>query len=368
MIWFIKSLSRIPGWEKGTVLVRRLQELSLTSKLFLVYSVFAVYFLLYHESHLPLFWMISLSLVGYFASTFFFWLIVFAYRRLETRVVLPAIFAEVGISRPTTALVPWMEGGLFLISVLICYITGFFDNRSGILFFAVYSLGVVFLRLIEDKLFYKIGLLGILVLAAGLISFKALQLSETWVAYVLFKPAFEEKNAEDWKFDEQERIVSNAEFGIHFKLPEDFYFHNPKNLNLEDKTGVGQIIGAISSSDTDPSRYPSIRIFYFPHRYQNEDQLVSDFKKYLDLLTKRGDIQEVNELESETLNGRYVGKFWTLYDVLRPRYAKMGMFSLAHQNRSDTFMFVIAESLIKNRRHEESIESILTSVNVDQKE
>lgn len=330
-----------------------------------MYSVFAVYFLLYHESHLPLFWMVSLATVGYIVSGIFFWGIVFTYRKLEAKVVVPAIFAEVGISRPTTALVPWIEAGIFIAAIAICYVTGFFENSSGILFFAIYSIGVIFLRLIRDKLFYKIGLLGVLVLAAGLFSFKALQLSETWAAYVLFKPAFEEKKADDWRFDSNERIVSNPDLQISFKLPEDFYFHNPKDLNLEDKTGVGQIVGAISTSDSDPNRYPSIRIFYFPNQFQNDEQLVSEFKKYMELLVSRGDIQEVNELESEVLGDRYVGKFWTFYDVLRPRYAKMGMLSLSDKKRPDTFLFIVTESLIKNRRHEEPVEALLNSVKID---
>ncbi len=306
--------------------------------------------------------MIALSLVGYISSGIFFWGMVFAYRKLEARVVVPAIFAEVGILRPTTELVPWVEASLFLISILICFVTGFFENRSGILFFVVYSVGVIFLRLIEDKLFYKIGLLGVLILAAGLFSFKALQLSETWVAYVLFKPAFEEQKVDDWKYDETTRILLNSDLRISIKLPEDFYFHNPKDLNLEDKTGVGQIVGAISTSDSDPNRYPSIRIFYFPHRFDDDAQLVGEFKKYLDLLLNRGDIQEVNELESETFEDRYVGKFWTFYDVLRPRYAKMGMLAFSENEGTDTFLFIISESLIKNRRHEESVEKILSSV------
>ncbi|TGK03072.1 hypothetical protein EHQ53_06350 [Leptospira langatensis] len=366
MIWFINLLRKIPGWEKGTAALRRLQELSLTQKLFLVYSVFAIYFLLYHEAHLPLFWMIGLALVGYIASGFLFWGIVVAFRKLETKVELPAIFAEVGIARPTTKFVPWIEASFFLIPVLICFLTGFFENRSGILFLAVYAVLVLLIRLIENKVYYKIGLLGFLILAAGLSSFKALQLTEVWVAYIQFKPTFEEKDLTNWGFDESTRSLSNPDLKLSVHLPEDFYFHNPKDLGLESKTGVGQIAGIISTSETDWSRYPSIRIFYYPQRFEDDTQLVNDFKKFLDSLLERGDIQEVNELERESFEDRYYGKFWTFYDVLRPRYAKTGIFILSKHKEPYTLVFLISESLIKGRRHEESVEKILSSVKIEE--
>ncbi|TGK21216.1 hypothetical protein EHO61_05055 [Leptospira fluminis] len=355
-------LRKIPGWEKGTLLLGKLQEFSFTKKLFIVYSIFALYFLLYHESHLPLFWMVSLALVGYLASTVLFWGIVYSYRKLEAKVVIPAIITEVGISRPTTALVPWIEAALFLISILICYSTEFFANRSGLLFFIIYCIGALSVRFLENKIYYKAGFLGVLILASGLGSFKALQFTENWVAYILFKPAFQEKDLTRWNFDETTRMVSNPDLKLSLKLPEDFYFHNPKNLTWENKTGTGQIAGIISTSDSDPNRYPYIRIFYVPQPYVEIDPLISEFKKYLDLLVSRGDIEELNELEHEDFDNRYSGKFWTFYDVLRPRYAKTGIFVLSETNEGDSLLFNVTESLIKDRRHEESVEAILTSV------
>lgn len=362
MIWLMNLLRKVPGWEKGTTLLKKLQELSFTRKLFIVYSVFALYFLFYHESHLPLFWMISLALIGYLASTLLFWGIVFSYRKLESAVEVPAIFAEVGISRPPTALVPWIEAGLFLLSVLVCYLTEFFDNRSGILFFTIYCLCVFSVRFLENKIYYKAGFLGVLVLASGLGSFKALQFTEAWVAYLHFKPSFQEQNLTRWNFDESTRILSNPDLRLSLKLPEDFYFHNPKDLTWEDKTGTGQIAGVISTSDKDPNRYPYIRIFHTPQPYLEIDPLIAEFKKYLDLLVSRGDIEELNELEHEDFNNRYSGKFWTFYDVLHPRYAKTGIFVLSETNQGDSLLFHVTESLIKNRRHEESVETILSSV------
>ncbi|TGM97555.1 hypothetical protein [Leptospira dzoumogneensis] len=366
MIWFINSFPKIPGWEKRTALSRKLQELSLTKKLFLVYSVFALYFLFYHEAHLPLFWMVGLALIGYLVSGILFWGIVFSFRKLETKIVLPAIFAEVGIERPTIKLVPWVEVGFFAFSVLACWLTGFFENRSGILFLLVYAAGVLSARLIDNKTYYKIGLLGLVILASGLISFKSLQKAEIFVAYSMFKPDFEQKDLSRWNYIEENRTLHNEDLKLSIHLPEDFYFHNPQNLNMEEKTGIGQIAGIISSSDSDPNRYPAIKIFFVPFRFDDESELLSEFKKFLDLQVQRGDIQELNELEREVFEDRYYGTFWTFYDVLRPRYAKTGMFFLAKHKQPYSLVFIIDESLIKGRRHEESVEKILSSVKIEE--
>ncbi|WP_246048777.1 hypothetical protein [Leptospira sarikeiensis] len=320
----------------------------------------------YHEAHLPLLWMIGLALIGYLVSGILFWGIVFAFRKLETKIVLPAIFAEVGIERPTIKLVPWVEAGFFAFSILGCLLTGFFENRSGILFFSVYAVGVLSARLIDNKAYYKIGLLGILVLASGLISFKSLQRAEIFVAYSMFKPDFEQKDLSKWNFVEAERLLQNEDLKLSIHLPEDFYFHNPQNLNLEDKTGIGQIAGIISSSDSDPNRYPVVRIFFVPFRFDDDSELLSQFKKILDLQLQRGDIQELNELERESFEDRYYGTFWTFYDVLRPRYAKTGMFFLAKHKQPYSLVFIVDESLIKGRKHEESIEKILSSVKIEE--
>ncbi|WP_207761463.1 hypothetical protein [Leptospira perolatii] len=358
-------LRAIPGWEKGTYYVRWLQELSLTKKLFVVYSIFAVYFLLYHESHLPILWMVGLAFIGYIVSAFLFWGIAFAYQSLESKKQLPDILVQVGLAKPTNVLVPWIETIYFFLSIFICYVSGFFANRSGILFVSVYSGVVLLLRLLNDKLYYKIGFLGILVLASGLGSFKSLQATEGWVAYMMLKPDFKEADLTNWKFDESERLLYNNDIHLSFKLPEDFYFHNPKDLSFEDKTGTGQIAGIISSSETDPNRYPYIKIFYYPETFTRFEEYVAGFKKYIEIKEKRGDIEEVNELTPENFGDKFIGQCWTYYDVLRPRYAKTGIFVYDDKNQSDTLLIQIAESLIKGRKHEESTEFILNNVRRD---
>ncbi|EMF83082.1 hypothetical protein LEP1GSC188_2099 [Leptospira weilii serovar Topaz str. LT2116] len=51
----MKWLLKIPGWKKLQSFLMKLQELSFLRKLYLVYSVIGISFLILHENHLPIF-------------------------------------------------------------------------------------------------------------------------------------------------------------------------------------------------------------------------------------------------------------------------------------------------------------------------
>ncbi|MBM9576737.1 hypothetical protein JWG45_06165 [Leptospira sp. 201903070] len=362
----MKLLQKIPGWKKLQTFRLKLQELSFLRKLFLIYSLVGISFLILHESHLPVFFIFILVLGAYGVASAFFFLISFAFGKLlkEESVKQYQIGPDSAKAIDTTRIVlnPIVEAGVFVSCILLLLVTDFYSNRSGIFFIALYSAVGLTLRFLESTVFYRIFLLGLLVLTGGLLSFKTLQKAEILTSYILFKPNWEEKELTNWEYDAESRLVKNSDIQVQITLPEDFYFHNPKNLTLKDQTGTGQIAGIISSSETDPNRYPSIRIFYFPEPFLEIDKIRPEFQKFLDLAINQGDMIEVHELGEENFEKRMDGVFWTYYDNLRPRYAKTGFFISSGDKLPDSLLFHISESLVKGRQHEESVEKILQSV------
>ncbi|RHX92212.1 hypothetical protein [Leptospira stimsonii] len=362
----MKLLQKIPGWKKLQTLRSKLQELSFLRKLFLIYSTVGISFLVLHESHLPLFFIIILVFGAYVVATCFFFLISFAFGKLlkEESIKQYQIGPDSAKTIDTTRIVlnPITETIVFVACILLLLLTDFYSNRSGIFFIAVYSCVGLAFRFLESTVFYRIFLLGLLVLVGGLLSFKTLQKAEILTSYILFKPNWEEKELTNWSYDSESKVVKNEDIKVQLTLPEDFYFHNPKNLTLKDQTGTGQIAGIISSSETDPNRYPSIRIFYFPEPFLEIDKIKPEFQKFLDLAINQGDMVEVHELGEENFEKRMDGVFWTYYDNLRPRYAKTGFFISSGDKLPDSLLFHISESLVKGRQHEESVEKILQSV------
>ncbi|TGN00937.1 hypothetical protein [Leptospira yasudae] len=361
----MKWLQKIPGWKKLQFFLKKLQELSFLQKLYLVYSVIGVSFLILHESHLPVLFILILVLGAYAVATGFFFLISFAFGKLLKEESVKKY--KIGPDSATTydairiLLNPIVEAGVFVSCILLLFFTDFYSNRSGIIFIAVYC-GVGFiLRFLDSSVFYRITLLGLMVLTGGLLSFKALQQAEILTSYLLFKPTWEQKELTNWSYDSESRTLKNSDIQVQFSLPEDFYFHNPKNLTLKDQTGTGQIAGIISSSEIDPNRYPSIRIFYFPEPFLEIDKIKPEFLKFLDLAINQGEMIEVHELGEENFEKRMDGVFWTYYDNLRPRYAKTGFFIASGDKLPDSFLFHISESLVKGRTHEEAVEKILQS-------
>lgn len=343
----------------------KLQELSFLQKLYLIYSVIGVFFLLLHESHLPVFFIVLLVSGAFLIATGFFFLVSFAFGKLLKVEIVKKYEISSGSAIAYDAsriiLNPIVETLIFLFCIVLLIFTDFYSNRSGIIFIAAYCCIGLALRFLENTVFYRISLLGLMILSAGLLSFKALQQAEILTSYILFKPNWEEKELTNWNYDSESRILRNQDIRLQLTLPEDFYFHNPKNLTLKDQTGTGQIAGIISSSETDPNRYPSIRMFYFPEPFLEIDKIKPEFQKFLDLAIHQGDMVEVHELGEENFEKRMDGVFWTYYDNLRPRYAKTGFFISSGDKLPDSFLIQVSESLVKGRQHEESVEKLLQS-------
>lgn len=235
---------------------------------------------------------------------------------------------------------PFAEITVFIFCIISLFFTDFYSNRSGVIFIVVYcSIGFI-LRFLESTVFYRISLLGLMILTGGLLSFKILQQGEILTSYLLFKPTWEQKELTNWEYNLESRILRNSNIQIQLSLPEDFYFHNPKNLTLKDQTGTGQIAGIISSSETDPNRYPSIRIFYFPEPFLEIDKIKPEFVKFLDLSVNQGEMVEFTRVRRREFRKRMDGVFWTYYDNLRPRYAKTGFLLLQVINFPILFYFI----------------------------
>ncbi|WP_061242713.1 hypothetical protein [Leptospira interrogans] len=361
----MKWPSKIPGWKKLKSLLVKVQQLSFLRKLYLAYSVIGISFLVLHENHLPILFILLLVSGAFIVASGFFFLISFAFGKLLKQESVKKY--KIGPDSATTYdtiqifLNPFAEITVFIFCIISLFFTDFYSNRSGVIFIVVYcSIGFI-LRFLESTVFYRISLLGLMILTGGLLSFKILQQGEILTSYLLFKPTWEQKELTNWEYNLESRILRNSNIQIQLSLPEDFYFHNPKNLTLKDQTGTGQIAGIISSSETDPNRYPSIRIFYFPEPFLEIDKIKPEFVKFLDLSVNQGEMVELHELGEENFEKRMDGVFWTYYDNLRPRYAKTGFFIASGDKLPDSFLFHISESLVKGRNHEESVEKILQS-------
>lgn len=210
-----------------------------------------------------------------------------------------------------------------------------------------------------------------LLLSNGLLSFVALQKMEIFTAYTLFKSRFQftEVDLSGWEWKENNRELSNLSIPIRLKVPEQMYFHNPKDLGLKESTGSGQIAGILSSSDHDPNSYPFVRIFFFPaHIPVNESEIKEEVLKFIDFQEKQGEMEEINEIQPNR-DIKFYGRiptnaFWTFFDIIRPRYAKTGFYFLQAPSGSKVLLH-ITENLVKGEYHEQNIQDILQSINLD---
>ncbi|MCB1180324.1 MAG: hypothetical protein KDK36_22280, partial [Leptospiraceae bacterium] len=207
-------------------------------------------FIYFHENHLPLLVIILLILVALPVGLGIAFLSI---------LFLKILFQKEGVN--------FLYEALFLIGgLIIVFFLGLLDNRAGVLFLIIASIIYGFFRFFQMVLFYRILLFGFIILLNGLLTFKTLQ----GVELALFSMTTQNKydvegpNPELWKIDEESSIVTHETLNLRFKLPEGFFFHNPKDLKFTDKSGAGKFMGVVSSSLKDPNTYPLFRIFYLP--------------------------------------------------------------------------------------------------------
>ncbi len=221
---------------------------------------------------------------------------------------------------------------------------------------------LVLVRLLRIDFFIKILIASLLLIGNSLLSFRGLQAVEIMSSYLLFKNKynFEEADLNNWV--KNENSYWNDEIKIGFTLNEEFVFYFPKDLELENKTGAGQIAGLIGSSDNDPNRYPFIRLFYFPAYVPFElEEATQEISLLLKMQVSKQEIEDLQEIVTEEKSLPNLGnKFWTFYDSLRPRYAKTG-FILIQNLSHDKILLHITENLEKGQSHEAGIEKILQS-------
>lgn len=257
---------------------------------------------------------------------------------------------------------------IFLIALSI---SGFMENSAGVVFLLIFGFLSFILRFAKVRLYYNITILAMLLLSNGLLSFVALQKMEIFTAYNLFRSRFQftEVDLSGWKWKEDSRELSNLSIPIRLQVPDEMYFHNPKDLDLKESTGSGQIAGILSSSDHDPNSYPFVRIFFFPAYIPiNESEIKEEVLKFIEFQGKQGEMEEVNEIQPNR-DIRFYGRiptnaFWTFFDIIRPRYAKTGFYFLPAPSGSKVLLH-ITENLEKGEYHEKKIQKILQSINLD---
>ncbi|MCZ8154889.1 MAG: hypothetical protein O9264_02140 [Leptospira sp.] len=325
-----------------------LTKISIQSKTTIAISAYVMIslpFFIYHEWHLPWHYIIFLSS---------FAVILGAILIYGTLFLISVYWNE--------PYHPLIELIVFIIFIFALWMSDIFAFRAGKVFFFLF-MGLVFLvRLTKVEFFLKILITSILLLGTSLLSFRGLQYVEVASAYILFKNKYSFEEVDLNKWEQKESFYWNEEIKVGFTLTEDFILFLPKDLELEEKTGAGQIAGIIGSSDTDPNKYPFIRMFYFPAYVPFEIQeAIQEFSALLKMQVSKQEIEDLQEIVSDEKSILNIGsKFWTFYDTLRPRYAKTG-FILVENLHHDKLLLHITENLEKGQNHEAGIESLLKS-------
>jgi|GEM_PF-1805895 len=318
------------------------------ASLFAGYTSISVFFYAYHEWHLPWHYIFFLCCFAVlFHSLLFLGIIWIAYQYWkETYHPLYELTAFFGL-------------------VVALFFTELLQARLGKLILVSLILLFLLLRVVRQKVLCRILIISISVLTSGLLSFQALQKGEILASYYLYKNkyTFEELDFKKWVIG-SEKDFWNPVLEIGFQIsPSGSYFFTPEVLDIKERTGIGQLVGVLSSSENDPNRYPSIRIFYFPsfvHFGPNEAK--KEMQEYLRALVSKREMEDLQEIVSEE-NQSYIldSKFWTFYDILRPRYAKTGYILLENRNH-DSILLMITENLVKGEKHEDPIQIFLDSI------
>ncbi len=316
-----------------------------------LYSILALPFLIWHERHLPLSLIFLLTLLSLSFSAILFFLSLHFYSKI----------LEHGFH-------PLYEGIVIAGFLSALSITGFLENNAGRIFLILFSLLTFFIRFARLKLYYSLCMLAMLFLANGMLSFYILQRFEILTSYHLFKSRFQfhEVDLSDWKWQEESRTLTNRSIPIQLRVPEGMFFHDPRNLRIKEKTGIGQIAGILAYSEKDPNSYPYVRVFFFPvYVAVSPSQIREEMIRFNEFLIRQGEIEDVNEIQPNR-EFLFRGKippnaFWTFYDILRPRFSKTGYYLLESVTGSRILLH-ITENLEKGAYHEPVVQEILDSL------
>jgi len=318
---------------------------SRTALVILAYACISLPFFIFHEWHLPWNYILFLSIFALVLGGMLIYGTLFLIKSYWLNPYHPLI-----------------ELIVFIIFILALWTSEIFEFRAGKVFCFILITIFTLVRLVKAEFFLKILIASFLLVGNGLLSFKALQSVEIVSSYFLFKNKykFEEVNLNEWV--KNDNSYWNEEIKLGFTLNEEFVFYYPRDLKLENQTGAGQIAGLIGSSDNDPNRYPFIRMFYFPSYVPFElAQASEEISLYLKMQVSKEEIEDLQEIVSEEKTIQNIGsKFWTFFDLLRPRYAKTG-FILIENLAHDKILLHITENLEKDQPHEPGLDFILKS-------
>ncbi len=327
---------------------QKYNSLSFLWKIISIYAFLAIPFLYNHEDHLPFFVILILISTTLIVSLATFLLSILTLKHLFRR-----------------DFILWQEI-LFLAVVLgTVYAFGFFDNQAGIIFLVFVLLFFLFYRAVRAVVYYRILIVGMAIFVNGLLTFKYLQFSEMYLFNRSFQDKYDtnEKDFTQWSYDDKTRTLKSETLALTLKLPKDYFFHNPKNLTMKEKTGSGQIAGILSSAETDPNRYPLIRLFYIPVFIKvDQNTIKEEYTSILDFEKHQGNREEIKNLgEHIHPEKKWQGNFWTFYDIIRPRYSKTGFY--IYQLKDESYLIIdITENLVENQFHENEIEEVLKSI------
>lgn len=339
LFYKITFLNKLKHW---------IQKLGNTQKISLIYLLNCFLFIYLHESHLT---------AGVFALLSISTLLFSVICLILTIFILSFLFEKKNLF--------W---DLLVLLLLLASLFGlnFLNIRGNLLFIGITAIFALFFLFSRQWLYYRILQIGLAILVNALVSFQFLQTGEV----LLFQKLVQNKliaNQQDylqWSFDKVNRLLSNSKIPLYLKLPTGLFFHNPKNLTQKDKTGMGQLVGVISTGDErDPNIYPYIRLFILSSHLSARQQLLhSEFGKYLTFLKSRGEISEINYLGTANhAKKKWSGEFWTFYDKLRPRYAKIGYYTMKLDSKK-ILLIEIMDNLTKNHPHTKRIETVLESI------
>lgn len=327
---------------------KKYNSLSFLWKIICVYTLLAIPFLYYHESHLPILVIFILIVTTLVVS-----LLTFVLSMLTLKYMFRKDF------------VFWQEVLYLAVVIGTVYAFGFLDNQAGVIFLVFVLLFFLFYRMIQGVVYYRIILVGMALFVNGLLTFKYLQFSEIYLFNRSFQDKYDssERDFTQWEYDEKTRTLKNEQVPITLSLPKDYFFHNPKDLTMKEKTGSGQIVGILSTGETNPNRYPLLRLFYVPELIRVDIATIKEeYNSILEFEKHQGNMEEIKNLgEHQHSDKKWQGNFWTFYDILRPRYSKTGFY--IYPLKDGSYLIIdITENLVENQFHENEIEEIIKSI------
>jgi hypothetical protein len=339
-----RKLSEIPS-----KIFSKLGDKPLFFRVALVFLAGLFFFIEFHHSSLRWFEILFFEFQGILIGFCLFTIAWFTYQKLgyrRTNIVLSFIIT--------------------LVSFLIYYKSGLFKTREGLIFLVLFLFAQMVFYVTSSQFMINLGVYTNVVFLSCLTVFYADQKSEELISYLYNKSkyGFNEIEFNDWKIDG--RVYTHEHPFIQFELPNDLYFYPASAIEWDESMGIGKIVSILAYSDRDPNLYPLIKIFYIPNYYSITEQEIREefFKALLDRKEK-GEFDEIKSIPDVPEGPKdSKGEFYSFYDVLRPRYSKIGYYTV-YTNDNDIYLITIQENLEKYGFHEQIIQATLDKLRIE---